>query len=59
MAKVNMVPAEFDSRMVEWNLKHNVITREQLKSFLNSLVDESTNYEPLKIDETSENSSQE
>ena len=59
MAKVNMVPAEFDSRMVEWNLKHNVITRDQLKSFLNSLVDESANCEPLKIDETSENSSQE
>ena len=45
---------EFDSRMVEWNLKHNVITREQLKSYLNSLPDEAANSEPLKIDDSGE-----
>ncbi|MDZ4678246.1 MAG: hypothetical protein SGI74_12145 [Oligoflexia bacterium] len=49
-----MTPPEFDSRMVEWNLKHNVITKDQLKTFLSSLTDESENSQLLQIDDEDE-----
>jgi hypothetical protein len=47
-----VMPHEFDSRMVEWNLKHNRITKDQLKTHLASLPDDSANSETLELDES-------
>lgn len=49
----NVHPFDFDSRMVEWNLKHNLVTKEQLKKYLDSLPDEGTNAENVQIEEES------
>jgi hypothetical protein len=51
MAKSAMQPFEFDSRMVEWNLKHSLITKDQLKAYLGTLPDESENTQILEIEE--------
>ncbi len=51
MAKLNVNPFEFDSRMMEWNLKHNTITKEQLNTYLASLPDDAANAEALEIKE--------
>ena len=51
MPKFNINPFEFDSRMVEWNLKHNVLTKEKLKAYLDSLPDCSANVGHIRIDE--------
>ena len=52
MSKSPLTPFEFDSRMVEWNLKHNLITKDQLKKYLDSLSDVGTNCEALEIEDT-------
>ena len=44
-----MLPPEFDSRMVEWNLKHEIITKDGLDKYLKSLPDDSANSEELHI----------
>ena len=51
MSKSIMHPFEFDSRMVEWNLKHSLITKEQLRTYLGSLPDEAHNAQVLEIEE--------
>ena len=51
MLKMNVNPFEFDSRMIEWNLKHNILSKEKLKAYLDALPDSSGNMEPLRIDE--------
>lgn len=51
-----MTPFEFDTRMVEWNLKHDVISKENLEKYLKTLVDDSDNTELLHIEDGSENS---
>jgi hypothetical protein len=54
MAKNDGVnPHEFDSRMIEWNLKHNRVTKDQLKAHLSSLPDDAANCETIELDETS------
>lgn len=50
-SKLEVHPADFDSRMVEWNLKHGKITRDQLKTYLSSLPDDAANSENMIIDE--------
>jgi len=49
--KLEVNPFEFDSRMVEWNLKNNRITQEQLKNYLSTLPDDVSNSESLTIDD--------
>ena len=51
MARLEVKPFEFDARMVEWNLKHGLITQDQLKTYLNSLPDEDANAEKMDIQE--------
>jgi len=51
MSKSHLNPAEFDSRMVEWNLRHGVITKEKLKSHLDSLPDDGANSELIHIED--------
>jgi len=56
MAKNNqspMTPFEFDSRMVEWNLQHKLITKEDLQKYLSSLPDESANAEAVSFEDES------
>jgi hypothetical protein len=55
MPKLEVNPYEFDSRMTEWNLKVNKITKDQLASFLKSLPDDATNTENMNIDEDETN----
>lgn len=50
-----MTPYEYDTRMIEWNLKHNVINREGIKAHLNSLPDEAANSQVLSISEGQSN----
>ena len=50
-SKLEVYPTDFDSRMVEWNLKHGKITRDQLKTYLSSLSDDAANSENMTIDE--------
>lgn len=46
-----MTPFEFDTRMVEWNLKHGVVNKDAVEKYRKSLPDESANTEPLHIDD--------
>ena len=46
-----MDPIAFDSRMVEWNLKHDKVTREQLKSYLATLPDDAANSETMTLED--------
>ena len=48
-----VAPLEFDTRMVEWNLKHNVITKDQLDKYLKTLDDDAESSESLQIDDGS------
>ena len=48
-----MTPFEFDTRMVEWNLKHEVISKDGLEKYLKSLPDDSQNGESLHIEDES------
>jgi len=52
MPKLEVNPYEFDSRMTEWNLKVNKITKDQLNSFLKTLPDDAANMENMNIDES-------
>ena len=52
MPKLEVNPYEFDSRMTEWNLKINKITKDQLNTFLKTLPDDAANMENMNIDET-------
>ena len=51
MSKSHLNPFEFDARMIEWNLRHNVISKDKLKSYLESLPDEAANSELIHIEE--------
>lgn len=51
MKKAQVTPFEFDTRMVEWNLKHEIITKDQLEKHLKTLADEVSNCEPVHIDD--------
>jgi len=53
-SKLEVYPTDFDSRMVEWNLKHNKITRDQLKTYLAALPDEVANSMTMTLDESDE-----
>lgn len=49
---MNVHPFEFDSRLVEWNLKHGLITKDQLKTFVSSLPDDAAGAQTLELDES-------
>jgi hypothetical protein len=51
MAKDKMDPFEFDSRMVEWYIKHNVITKDQLQAHLKTLTDSQANAIQIELDD--------
>ena len=51
MSKSHLNPVEFDSRMIEWNLRHNIVTKEKLKGHLDSLPDDSANSELIHIED--------
>lgn len=51
MPKLEVNPYEFDSRMVEWHLKVNKITKAQLDAHLKSLPDDENNSETVSFDE--------
>lgn len=51
MNKNKTVNLDFDVRMVEWNLKHEVISKDQLNQYLKTLGDEASNAMPLSLDE--------
>lgn len=51
MAKSPMTPFEFDRRMVEWNLKHKVISKDDLNGFVGNLPDEAANAEEIVIED--------
>ena len=51
MPKLEVNPYEFDSRLTEWNLKNNKITKSQLESYLKSLPDDSANTEKVNFDQ--------
>ena len=53
MPKLEVNPYEFDSRMIEWHLKVNKITKAQLESYLKALPDDSANSENVAFDEES------
>jgi hypothetical protein len=48
--KNKAVDLDFDIRMVEWNLKHEVIDKDQLKQYLKSLPDEESNATQLSLE---------
>ena len=50
-SKLEVDPIAFDSRMVEWNLKHDKVTREQLKSYLATLPDDAANSETMTLED--------
>jgi hypothetical protein len=51
MPKLEVNPFEFDSRMTEWNLKTNKLSKEALQAFLKNLPDDASNCEPVSLDE--------
>lgn len=51
MAKLEVNPFKFDSRLMEWNLKHNLVSKTELKGYLDSLPDETENAETLTLDD--------
>lgn len=53
MTRLNVNPYEFDSRTIEWNLKSNRITKDQLANYIKNLPDESSNSEHLNFYEDS------
>jgi hypothetical protein len=48
--KSHLNPYEYDSRMVDWNLKNKFITKEKLKNFIDSLPDDKDNTELIEIE---------
>ena len=48
--KSHLNPYEYDSRMINWNLKNKFLTPDKLKSFLANLPDDAANCEPLEIE---------
>ncbi|MCC6278587.1 MAG: hypothetical protein IT289_11795 [Oligoflexia bacterium] len=50
-SKSSITPYEFDTRMIEWNLNHNVISRDQLKAHLASLSDDASHSESFDLNE--------
>jgi hypothetical protein len=51
MVRPQYNPPEFDTRMTDWNLKHNVLSKKQLEDFLKTLPDVAANAEDLTIDD--------
>ncbi len=51
MPKLDVNPKDFDTRMIEWNLKLNKITKEQLASHLKGLPDDAANTENVVLDD--------
>lgn len=49
--KRNLYPENFDIRMIENHLREGKITKDQVKSFMGSLTDESENCEKIVIDD--------
>jgi len=56
MLKLNVNTYEFDSRLTEWNLRHNKLTKSDLDQYLKNLSDESANAMNLNIEESDLNS---
>ncbi len=54
MQKFSVIPFEFDTRMVEWNIKHNVINKDQLEKYLKSLPAEDANVSTIQIADLSD-----
>lgn len=54
MPKLEVNPYEFDSRMIEWHLKVNKITKAQLEAHLKSLPDDTENSETVSFTEDGE-----
>ncbi len=50
MPKLDVYPYEYDSRMTEWHLKVNKITKAQLDTYLKSLPDDAANSETVAFD---------
>ena len=51
MAKNHLTPVEFDSRMIEWNLRHGNVTKENLFKHLAALPDDGANSELIHIED--------
>jgi len=51
MPKLEVNPYEFDSRMTEWHLKVNKITKAQLEAYIKALPDDAANSETVSFDE--------
>ncbi len=51
MQKLKAVNLDYDTRMTEWNLKHEVISQADLNVYLKGLSDDASNSTPLTIDE--------
>jgi hypothetical protein len=56
-SKLEVDPLAYDNRMIEWNLKHEKLSREQLKSHLAGLPDDAANSETMKLDEEGDSGS--
>jgi hypothetical protein len=50
MSKSHLNPFEFDSRVVDWNIKNKLVTQEKIKTFRSALPDDGHNCEPLHIE---------
>jgi len=49
--RVNVYPFEFDTRMIEWNLKTNLVSKDQFKKHLDSLPDDGANAVALTLED--------
>ncbi|MCB0355614.1 MAG: hypothetical protein KDD40_01320 [Bdellovibrionales bacterium] len=45
---------KFDSRMIDWNIKNGLLTKEELQTYLNSLKDCSGNTVNIDLEEDSD-----
>lgn len=52
----SMKALKFDARMIEYNLSHGIITKEEYEAYLKSLPDDSAKAMPLRIEETADSS---
>ena len=51
-----MQSLKFDSRMIEFNLRTGVITKEELQKYLSQLPDSSNNSEKVNLEDNSDDS---
>jgi hypothetical protein len=49
--KRNLIPFEYDARMLETYLREGKLNQDQLKSYLAALPDDSANCEKINIDD--------